>query len=60
MLNHFKRICSVIDALPPDLDFEVPQPSRPRESGLSQGLESHHLSDQLSYDAVSLGKLAVN
>ena len=45
MPTHFKRICSVIDELPPDVDFEV---SELGESGLSQGLESHHLSDQLS------------
>ena len=51
-----KRICSVIDELPPDLDFEVPQQSEPRESGLSQGLESHYLSDQTSHDAASLGE----
>jgi len=49
-----KRICSVIDELPPDLDFEVSQQSELGESGLSQGLESHHLSDHSSYDAASL------
>jgi hypothetical protein len=54
MPTHFKRICSVIDALPPDLDFEVSQQSEPEGSGLSQGLESHHLSDQSSHDAASL------
>jgi len=43
MPTHFKRICSVIDELPPDVDFEV---SELGESGLSQGLEGHHLSDQ--------------
>src|ERR1700738_3544338 len=51
---HFKRICSVIDELPRDLDFEVSQQSEPGESWLSQGLESHHLSDQSSHDAASL------
>jgi hypothetical protein len=41
MPTHLKRICSVIDSLPPNLDFEVSQQSEPGESGLSQGLESH-------------------
>jgi hypothetical protein len=45
MPTHFKRICSVIDELPPDVDFEV---SELGGSGLSQGLESHHLSNQSS------------
>ena len=58
MLTHLKRICSVIDDLPPDLDFESLEQSEPRESELSQGLESHHLSDQLSHDAASLLKEA--
>jgi hypothetical protein len=54
MPTHLKRICSVIDKLPPDPDFEVSQQSEPGESGLSQGLESHHLSDQSSQVATSL------
>jgi hypothetical protein len=54
MPTHFKRICSVIDALPSDVDIETSQQSEPGESGLPQGLESHHLSDQTSHDAVSL------
>jgi hypothetical protein len=54
MPDHFKRICSVIDTLPPDINFEVSQQSEPGESGLSQGLESHHLSDYSSQDTVSL------
>jgi hypothetical protein len=54
MPTHLERICSVIDKLPPDLNFEVSQQSEPGESELSQGLESHHLSDQTSHDAVSL------
>jgi hypothetical protein len=41
MPTHLKRICLVIDELPPDLDFEVSQQSEPGESGLLQGLESH-------------------
>jgi hypothetical protein len=52
MPPHFRRICSVVDDLPYDLDFEVSQRSE-LESGLSQGLESHHLSDQSSFDAAS-------
>jgi len=31
--------------LPPDLDFEVSQEPELRESGLSQGLDSHYLSN---------------
>jgi hypothetical protein len=52
MPTHLKRICSVIADLP--LDFKVLQQSEAGESGLSQGLESHHLSDQTSHDAASL------
>ncbi|KAH8725951.1 hypothetical protein GQ44DRAFT_795174 [Phaeosphaeriaceae sp. PMI808] len=48
MPTHLKRICSVIDGLPPNIDFGVSQ------HGLSQELESHHLSDQTSYDTSSL------
>ncbi|KAK6591861.1 hypothetical protein H4I96_12138 [Botrytis cinerea] len=54
MPTHLKRICSVIDGLPSDLDFEVSQQSELGESGLSQELESHNLFEQTSYDAVSL------
>jgi hypothetical protein len=54
MPTHLKRICSVIDKLPSDLNFEVSLQSEPGESGLSQGLESHHLSDQSSHDAASV------
>jgi hypothetical protein len=54
MPTHLKKICSIIDDLPPDLNFEVSQQSEPGESGLSQGLESHHLFDQTSYDTASL------
>ena len=54
MPTHFKRICSVIDRLPPDLDFEVSEQSDPRESGLSQRLESQYLSDQSSHGTASL------
>ena len=54
MRDHFKKICSVIDMLPPDINFEVSQQSEPGESGLSQGLESHHLSDYSSQRTLSL------
>lgn len=54
MPTHLKRICSVIDELPPDLDFEVSQQSKSGKSGLSQGLESDYLSDQTSHDTASL------
>ncbi|KAH9213503.1 hypothetical protein DL95DRAFT_506308 [Leptodontidium sp. 2 PMI_412] len=49
--DKWTSIRSVIDKLPSDLNFEV---SEPGESGLSQGLESHHLSDQSSHDTASL------
>ena len=48
MPTHLKRICSVIDNLPPNIDFEV------GESGLSQGLENYQLSGYPSQDAESL------
>ncbi|KAF6837369.1 hypothetical protein CMUS01_05069 [Colletotrichum musicola] len=41
MLTHCKRICSAIDQLPSQLDFDVP--SLP-ETGLSQEFDNHHLS----------------
>ncbi|KAK4981245.1 hypothetical protein LTR28_000001 [Elasticomyces elasticus] len=56
MPTHFKRICSVVDELPRDLNFDVSQQSElqfPEESGLSQDLESHHLA-QSNADSASL------
>ncbi|KAJ0423287.1 hypothetical protein BJY00DRAFT_310417 [Aspergillus carlsbadensis] len=47
---HFKNICSAIDQLPANVDFDVLSVS---ETGVSQDLESYHLS-QLGADAVSL------
>jgi hypothetical protein len=47
MPAHFKRLCSAIDAIPPDIHFELSEESElqfPASSRLSQGLESHHLS----------------
>jgi hypothetical protein len=52
--DSLKRICSAINDLPSDLDFEVSQDSELGASELSQGLESHYLSDQISYDTMSL------
>lgn len=57
MPTHFKRICSVIDGLPSDIDFELSQQSElqfPESSGLSQELDSHHLSQQSDVDSASL------
>lgn len=48
--SHFKRICSAIDQLPLDLDFD--DPSMP-STGLSQDLQSHHLT-QSDPDLLSL------
>jgi hypothetical protein len=42
MPTHLDRIRSVINELPSNFDFEVPL--LPEQSGLSQDLESHHLS----------------
>ncbi|KAF5025163.1 hypothetical protein F66182_2739 [Fusarium sp. NRRL 66182] len=41
MPTHFKNVCSAINQLPANLDFDVPPLS---ETGLFQDLESHHLS----------------
>ncbi|PMD58638.1 uncharacterized protein K444DRAFT_643539 [Hyaloscypha bicolor E] len=43
ILTHLKRIYSVINNLL--LDFKVSKQSKAGESGLSQGLESHYLSN---------------
>lgn len=48
--SHFKKICLAIDQLPADLDFD--DPSLPA-TGLSQSLETHHLS-MSDADSVSL------
>ncbi|CCD43484.1 hypothetical protein BofuT4_P011600.1 [Botrytis cinerea T4] len=48
MPNHLKRICSVIDSLPPNIGFEV------GESGLSQGLENYQFSGYSNQGAESL------
>jgi hypothetical protein len=54
MPSHLKRICSAVDDLPPDVNFDVSQRSELAESGLAQGMESHDLSDYSSQDAASL------
>ncbi|KAK5312873.1 hypothetical protein LTR93_011144 [Exophiala xenobiotica] len=60
MPAHFKRLCTAIDAIPPDIHFEVSEESElqfPSSSGLSQGLESHHLSEPGSMDDERLNLL---
>ena len=59
MPTHFKRLCLIIDELPPNLDFKVSQQSElrfPEGSGLSQELESHHLSGSNADSASLLGE----
>ncbi|KAF7885253.1 hypothetical protein EAF00_011071 [Botryotinia globosa] len=53
MPMHLKRICSAIDDIPSDLNFEVSQQSEPGESGPSQGLGSPNRLEQTSYDTMS-------
>lgn len=45
MPDHFKRICSAIDKIPPDISFDVSQESELpfSQTGLSQDLESQRL-----------------
>jgi hypothetical protein len=42
MPSHFKRLCSVLDQIPADPDFSVPQLSQ--GFGLSEDLQRHNLS----------------
>jgi hypothetical protein len=53
MPTHFKRLCSAVDDLPPELDFDVAP--LPQDSGLSQELESHHLSRSFVESASQTG-----
>ena len=53
MPTHFKRICSVINELPPDLDFEVSELQFSEEPGPSQPLEQSLL-QKSNADSVSL------
>jgi hypothetical protein len=53
MPGHFKRLCSAIDVIPPDIHFELSEESElqfPSSCGLSQGLESHHHSEPGAFD----------
>ena len=51
MPAHFERLCSAIDKIPADLDFGVPPFSL--NSGLSQDLGSHHLSEPTEPESLS-------
>lgn len=51
MSNHFKRLCSVIDQIPTDLDFSVSQFFQ--SFGLSQNFERHHFSKSSQSDSQS-------
>lgn len=60
MPAHYKRLCSAIDAIPPDIHFDVPEGMDlqfPSSSGLSQDLESHHLSELGAMDDDGLSLL---
>ncbi|KAH8704535.1 hypothetical protein GQ44DRAFT_743638 [Phaeosphaeriaceae sp. PMI808] len=48
--THFKRLCSALDDLPTGVNFDVPPLQR--DSGLSQDLESHHLSGSFAGSVV--------
>jgi hypothetical protein len=54
MPKHFKRICSVIDELPPDINFEVSELQPSEASGLSQVFEDQSFSQQSNRDTTSL------
>ena len=49
MPAHFKRLCSVIDKIPANLDFSVPPLSQ--SFGLPQDLEPHRLSESTESDS---------
>ncbi|KAL7919229.1 hypothetical protein ACQKWADRAFT_323180 [Trichoderma austrokoningii] len=51
MPAHFKRLCSAIDKIPADIDFNVPP--LPLNSGLSQDLESYRLSEPTELESLS-------
>ena len=55
MPTYFKRICSVIDELPPDINFEVSE-LQPEASGLSKVFEDQSLSRQSNPDTTSLAE----
>jgi hypothetical protein len=51
---HFKRICSLIDEIPPNINFEVSELPSSEASGLSQVFENQSLSQQSNADTASL------
>jgi hypothetical protein len=55
MPTHFKRICSVIDKLPPDINFEVSELQFSEASGLSQVFEDQSLSNPNSTSLAGKG-----
>ena len=60
--RHFNRIRSVIDQIPPDLNFEVSREPQLQLSegtgsfGLPRKLENHHLSQRSNTDSISLSQ----
>ena len=56
MPTHFKKICSIIDDLSFDLDFEISEQSEPKKFEFSQKLKSHHFFNQSNHDAASILK----
>lgn len=60
MPAHLKRICSVMDVLPFDINFEVSQQSESAESGLSRGKVTISLTNQVTMPRLYWTKLTVN
>jgi hypothetical protein len=56
MLTHFKRICSVIDQVSPDINFEVSELQSSEASRLSQVFEDQSLSQLSNPDTTSLAR----
>jgi hypothetical protein len=54
MPTHFKRICSVINELPPDINFEVSELQSLEASRLSQVFEDQSFLQQSNPDTTSL------
>jgi hypothetical protein len=54
MPAHFKKICSAINKLPANLDFEVSKLQLSEGSGLSQLLENQSLSQKSNANSTSL------
>ena len=55
MPTHFKRICSVIDKLPPNINFEVSKLQFSEASRLSQVFEDQSLSNPNSTSLAGKG-----